>query len=31
MMSGELMKCELDYNAVHSGNTAEVMLVDDVF
>ena len=27
MMSGELMKCELDYNAVHSDNTAEVMLV----
>ena len=27
MMSGELMKCELDYDAVHSDITAEVMLV----
>ena len=31
MMSGELMKCELDYNAVHNDRTAEVMLVDEVF
>ena len=31
MMSGELMKCKLDYNAVASDMTAEVMFSNFLF